>query len=309
MEMAKTKYGHLIKTIPAFRDYGQGYYRQGTEMGREFFGYDLHVKLGTFYNSGIIQPYQTQVCDYDQIMIWMGTDTDDLGLLGAQIEFCLGEEKERFIISTATAVSIPKGLPYGPITIGPMDRRFIQMTVSLTGEINPKSTLEDKPIGPYAPWRASKYSANVAELAFKRNGPWHYGPKNPDTNGGYITDIEAVGFDYNMSYESMKKAPYRFTPEPEKPHVHPYTEFLVFLGCDCNDLNEFPAEVEVCMGEEMETHLVTKPTVAIQPKGHPHCPVRVLKQSKPWIFMVLRPWGMGGDVYSGWKETAQKDRP
>jgi hypothetical protein len=288
-----TKYGHWIKPIPAFKDFGQGSYRQGVEMDREFFGFDLNVRMGAFYNSGKLEPFQTQVCDYDQMMIWMGTDTDDFGLLGGQVEFCIGEEKDRHIISTATAVSIPKGLPHMPMTIGPMDRRFIQMTISMTSEVKAEPTLTDKPIGQFAPWLFSKYSKNVAELAFKRNGPWHYGPKNPDTNGGYITDIEAVGFDFNMSYESMKKAPYRFTPEPDKPHVHPYTEFLVLMGCDCNNLNEFPAEVELCMGEEMETHLITKPTVAIQPKGHPHCPVRVLKQSKPWIFMVLRPWGWG----------------
>jgi hypothetical protein len=292
--MAQKKYGHWIKPIPAFRDYGQGQYRQGTEMDRKFFGFDLHVKLGTFYNSCNMEPFQTQVCDYDQIMVWMGTDTDDMGLLGGQVEFCIGEEKDRHIITTSTAVSIPKGLPHLPATIGPIDHRFIQMTVSMTSKIKTKRVLEDKPMGQYAPWLFGKYSKNIAELTFKRNGPWHYGPKNPDTHGGYLTDIDAVGFDYNMSYESMKKAPYRFTPEPEKPHVHPYTEFLVFMGCDCNDLNEFPAEVELCMGEQMETHLITKPTVAIQPKGHPHCPVRVLRQSKPWMFMVLRPWGWGG---------------
>jgi hypothetical protein len=297
--MPQKKYSHWVKTIPSFKDYDQGNYRQGTEMNREFFGFDLNVKLGTYYNSGILEPFQTQVCDYDQMMIWIGSDTDDMGLLGGQVEFCLGEDKERFVITTATAVSIPKGLPHMPATIGPVDRRFIQMTIAITPEVKAKLALADKPLGQLAKWKFSKYSDNVAELGFKRNGPWHYGPKNPDTHGGYITDIDGVGFEFNMSYESMKKAPYRFTPEPEKPHVHPYTEFLVFMGCDCNDLNEFPAEVEICMGEEMETHLITKPTIAIQPKGHPHCPVRVLKQSKPWMFMVLRPWGWGKEDEEG----------
>ncbi|MBN2038922.1 MAG: hypothetical protein JW864_02705 [Spirochaetes bacterium] len=305
--MAKTKYGHWIKPIPPFKDYGQGNFRQGTEMGKDFFGYDFNVKIGTFYNSGILQPEQTQVCDYDQMMIWIGTDTDDIGLLGGQVEFCLGDEKERTRITTATAVSIPKGMPHFPVTVGPVDKRFILMTLSMTAEVKSKTVLEDKPVGPYSPWLFGTYSKYIKECAFKRNGPWHYGPENPDTNGGHITDIDGVGFDFNMSYESMKKAPYRFTPFPDKPHVHPYTEFLVFTGCDCDNLNEFPAEVEICMGEEMETHLVTQPTIAIQPKGFPHCPVRVLKQSKPWMFMVLRPWGQGGDVYSGGEETARDD--
>jgi hypothetical protein len=64
----------------------------------------------------------------------------------------------------------------------------------------------------------------------------------------------------------------------------------------------------MCMGEEMEIHRITQPTVAVQPKGHPHCPVRVLKQTRPWIFIVLRPWGHGGDVYSGGAATAREGR-
>jgi ferredoxin len=284
------KYGHLIKPIPPFEDYGQGSYRQGTEMNGNFFGYDLNVRYGTFYDSGILEPNQTQVSDYDQYMVWMGADTYDLGYLGAQVEFCIGEEKERRWITTATAVYIPKGMPYGPITIGPMERRFMLLTVALTPELKTTPTLVGKPVGPYAKWMYSKYDDCFEELAFIRNGPWHYGPGNPDTHDGSITHINTRGFVSNMSYESMNKAPYRFTPEPDKPHVHFITEFLVLIGCDCNDLSEFPAEVEVCMGEEMETHLVTQPTVAIQPRGHPHCPVRVLRQDKPWLFMALRPW-------------------
>jgi hypothetical protein len=308
MYMAKTKYGHLMKTIPPFQDYGPGSYRQGTEMNGKFFGYNLNVRYGTYFNSGNFLPFQTQVCNYDQVMVWMGTYTIDLGYLGAQIDFNIGKEKERHRITTANAVSIPKGLPYGPIGIGPMESRFIMMNISIAPEVKIKTVDANPKVGEYCSWMGSKYQANFKDLAFKRNGPWHYGPKNPDTHDGAITDIDASGFEFNMSYESMNKAPYRFTPEPDKPHVHPYTEFLIFMGCDCNDLSEFPAEVECCMGEEMEIHKITRPTVAIQPKGHPHCPVRVLKQDKPWIFIVLRPWGHGGDIYSGGEATARKNR-
>ncbi|MCJ7604430.1 MAG: hypothetical protein MUO19_00135 [Dehalococcoidales bacterium] len=94
----------------------------------------------------------------------------------------------------------------------------------------------------------------------------------------------------------MNKAPYRFGLVPDKPHVHPYTEFLLFMGADCDDLGTLGAEVEMYMGKEMEKHVITTPTVAIQPKGHPHCPLIVNKQDRPWIFAVLRPWGHGETV-------------
>jgi len=138
------------------------------------------------------------------------------------------------------------------------------------------------------------YDLNAMYGTFHAQRPWHYGPLNPDTYEGAITEIDGVGFDFNMSYESMRKAPYRFTPTPDKPHVHPYTEFLVFMGCDYGDLSRLPAEVEMCLGKEMEPHLITEPTIVVQPKGFSHNPLRVLRQDAPWIFMVLRPWGHGG---------------
>ncbi len=298
--MVATKYGHLVKSIPAFKDYGAASLRQATAMNAEFLGYDLVVRYGTFFNSGEIEPFQTQVCDYDQVMVWMGTNTIDLGYLGAEIDYCIGEEKEKHRITTSTAVRIPKGLAHGPARIGSMDDRFILMTISMTAKTDAKAVALDTLEGPYASWRQAKYTKHLGHgLAFTRNGPWHYGPNNPDTHDGAITTVDGIGFDFNMSYESMNRAPYRFAPIPDKPHVHPYTEFLVFLGCDCNDLSLFPAEVELCMGKEMETHLITKPTIAVQPQGFPHIPLRVLRQDRPWIFMVIRPWGHGIEVAPG----------
>ena len=299
--MAKTKYGHFMKNF-SFKDYGPGDFRQGTKMAGDFLGYDVCIEYGTFYAAGKMgkSPNEAVAYDYDKVMIWMGTDTYDMGYLGAEVELCLGEEKEKHMITTATAVALPKGSPHLPADITRMDDRFIYMTVSLAAKTKAKSiTLDDRP-PQQADFMRSKYRENVQHLAFTRNGPWHYGPLNPDTHDGAITDIHGKDFEFHMSYESMNKAPYRFGPVPDKPHVHPYTEFLFFIGADCDDLNDLGAEVEVYMGKEMEKHVITTPSVAIQPKGHAHCPVIVNKQDKPWIFAVVRPWGHGGKGRSGY---------
>ncbi len=295
--MAETKYGHLIKSL-SFQDYGPGLYRQGTEMNGEFLGYDVNVQYGTYWAAGKMgkEPFGSEVHDFDQVMIWMGTNTYDMGHLGAEVELCLGEEKERHMITTATAVAVPKGLPHLPATIVRMSDRFIFMTISMASEVKATPVPSDRGPGEFAGFMQSKHRGCVQHLAFERKGAWHYGPLNRDDAGGAITNINGKDFEFNMSYESMNKAPYRFGPVPDKPHVHPYTEFLLFMGCDCNDLSEFPAEVEMYMGKEMERHLITTPTIAIQPKGHPHCPLIVNKQDKPWIFAVLRPWGHGGQI-------------
>ncbi|MFC1920823.1 hypothetical protein ACFLYQ_03750 [Chloroflexota bacterium] len=73
----------------------------------------------------------------------------------------------------------------------------------------------------------------------------------------------------------------------------------LIIGADCTDLSDLGAEVETYMGKEMEKHVITKPSVAIQPKGHAHCPLIVNKQDKPWIFAVLRPWGHGEQFPNG----------
>jgi len=240
------------------------------------------------------------VHDFDQVMLWIGTDTYDMGYLGAEVELTLGEEKETHMVTTATAVAVPKGMPHFPATIQRMDDRFIYMTVSLARELTSKPfKLDDRPPAP-AGFMKSTYRENVQGLAFQRNGPWHYGPLNADTHEGAITDINGRGFEFNMSYESMNKAPYRFGPVPDKPHVHPYTEFLLFMGADTEDLSYLGAEAELYMGKEMEKHLITRPTIAIQPKGHPHCPLVITRQERPWIFSVIRPWGWGGQGPSGY---------
>lgn len=298
--MAETKYGHLMKNF-TFQDYGPGDYRQGTKMDGKFFGFDMCLEYGTYWAAGKVgkAPYDSEKHDFNQVMIWMGANTYDLGYLGAEVEMIIGEEMEQQMITTATAIAIPKGLQHLPVNIARMENRFISMTVSVTPEMKSTTVQSDKsptwPVG-----FQDHYRENVQHLAFGRNGPWHYGPRNADTSGGAITDIKSKGFNFNMSYESMNKAPYRFGPIPDKPHVHPYTEFLLFMGADCNDLSYLGAEVEMYMGKEMEKHVVTQPCVAIQPKGHPHCPLIVNKQEKPWIFAVVRPLGHEGEGPSGY---------
>jgi hypothetical protein len=295
--MAKTKHGHLIKSF-SFQDDGPGNTRQGTEMNGEFLGYDLNIQYGACWTAGKMG--EAEKHDFDQVMIFMGTDTWDMGYLGAEIELSMGEEKEKHMVTTVTAVAVPKGTVHMPAEIGRMDDRFIYMTISLAAELTATPvTLDDKP-PKMADFMRSVYRENVQHLAFTRNGPWHYGPLNQDTHEGAITDIHGKDFDFHMSYESMNKAPYRFGPVPDKPHVHPYTEFLLFMGADTDDLSDLGAECEMYMGKEMEKHVITTSSVAIQPKGLAHCPLIVTKQDKPWIFCVVRPWGHGGKGPSGY---------
>jgi hypothetical protein len=54
--------------------------------------------------------------DYEEIFLFLGTDPSDTGKLGAEIEFWLGEgdELEKVLINTSSAVYVPAGLAHFP---------------------------------------------------------------------------------------------------------------------------------------------------------------------------------------------------
>jgi hypothetical protein len=57
------------------------------------------------------------------------------------------------------------------------------------------------------------------------------------------------------------------------PHVHPYAECLYFVGLDSANINYLGVEIDVCLGEELETYSFSEPTVVVVPAGLPHGPI------------------------------------
>ncbi len=293
--MAKTKYGHLVKQLPFTKD-GAGGYRQGTELNGDFLGLDVHIKYGTYWSAGKVgeAPYGIHKHDFNQVLLWLGADCVDLSELGAEVEISLGdkEERDRHVFTSSSAVYIPKAFSHFPATINIMDKRFIYMELSQSSECKTKvvAPVKDAAEPPLATW-FSRNSKRIERLTFHRKSAWHYGPLNRDDSGGSIAEIHCKDFQYGMMWESIKKAPYRFGPVPDKPHVHQHDELLFFIGADTNDLSQLGAECEMYMGKEGERHVITEPTVVVQPKGFPHCPLVVTKMEKPFIFSVVYPYG------------------
>jgi hypothetical protein len=288
--MAETKYGHYIKSL-TFQDYGHGDFRQGTKISSDYLGLDVCCEFGTYWVAGKKEPFQAEVHDFNEVLVWMGSDMADLSELGGEVELCLGDEKETQMIASSTAVYVPKGLPHLPAHTIRMDRPFFFLQFSMTKEYKATPVLADKNPSPFVGWQ-SKYRKNVHHLEFYRKAAWHYGPENPDDAGGTMTDIIDQGVNFNMSYESIRKAPYRFGPKPDKPHVHPYyDEFALFLGTNPYDLTDLGAEVETGMGKELEWHTLNTPSLIKLPKGFPHGPLHVTKLDRPFIFAIIRPYG------------------
>lgn len=293
--MARTKYGQYVKKLE-FRD-GPGFYRQVTTLDRETLGMDAIIEYGAYWAPGSMgtEPYSPHVHDFDQVMFWLGGDANEMGELGAEIELCLGEEGEKHMITTTTAVAVPRGLPHFPANIVRMDKRFIFLTVSCTAEYKEKTLRADKKIFEKTPalMFTAKYRDNIINVPFMRKGAWSYGPKNRDDSGGSLAFIRGREniFDFLIMCESIKRAPYRFGPEPDKPHVHPKPEILTFMGTDLNDLSRLGAEAEIYLGKEMERHVINAPTAVVIPGGLAHCPLVITRVDRPMILTDIRPFG------------------
>ena len=74
----------------------------------------------------------------------------------------------------------------------------------------------------------------------------------------------------------------------EKTHVHDdFDEILCFVGGNPMDFQDFGAEAELCLGEELEKHTITKTTFVYVPKGLVHCPIAFKRVDKPIIFCAI----------------------
>lgn len=69
------------------------------------------------------------------------------------------------------------------------------------------------------------------------------------------------------------------------PHIHKDPELLVALGTDPANPRDLGAEMEMCMGPEMESHIVTESTMIWIPANFIHAPFRILKVDRPFIFI------------------------
>jgi hypothetical protein len=71
------------------------------------------------------------------------------------------------------------------------------------------------------------------------------------------------------------------------PHTHKAAELMVHIGTNPDDPMDLGAEVEFCMGPEMEKHVITQSTVVYIPPGFLHCPWTIKRVDRPFILMQI----------------------
>jgi hypothetical protein len=70
-------------------------------------------------------------------------------------------------------------------------------------------------------------------------------------------------------------------------HSHDFHELLCFIGGNPENINDLGAEISICLGDELEEHIITSATVVSIPSGLKHCPLKVTKIAKPFIFLEI----------------------
>jgi hypothetical protein len=82
--------------------------------GGENWGINFHMNWEC-----ITHPFRMEtaamVHEFDQILCFVGHNAADLFGFQAVIEFSIGEEAEKYIITAPTLVYIPSGMPHGPL--------------------------------------------------------------------------------------------------------------------------------------------------------------------------------------------------
>jgi len=71
--------------------------------------------------------------DYDEIIVNIGTDPSRPGYLGGEIEGYMGGEKQ--IITTSSALFIPRNVEHGRVSWKGFERPHIQMAIKLSGDV------------------------------------------------------------------------------------------------------------------------------------------------------------------------------
>jgi hypothetical protein len=74
--------------------------------------------------------------------------------------------------------------------------------------------------------------------------------------------------------------------------VHPYDTCLVFAGLEPKDPNYLGAEIEICLGEEFEKHVIDVPSIVCIPRNLPYGPIATRKVEKPFAHYSI---GLDGD--------------
>ena len=278
--MAKTKYGDHVVTMSSSisRYFMAPQFSWGSvRVAGELLGLHLaysqgYVKEWHEYGS---YPYRPHVHNFDEVLLYLGSDPEDISKLNAEAENCGGWEEELHVFTRPGVCVCPKGWPHCPVTIAKVTGPFQFGLLSFADRHwATKMPLPKEPLIT----DGTKYNDYFIDFSFRQ-----------DPSIGKIATVKIENLrrkNLVIEYMMCNKA-FKCNEENPQPEIHDFNEVYLFTSGNHEDATYLMGEAEIALGKEEEIHKITLPTAILAPKGLPHLPLTVTKVDKPFMIMKL----------------------
>lgn len=236
-----------------------------------------------------------RVLDHDQVLLHIGMDYRTPQSLGGTIELNLGGQP--IVFNTTTAVFIPKGTLYGPLTWREFRHPHVQMSI-VFGSGDPYSGRGVGDAGATGNTVSRKtaefdYEQYVVRSPLREAGPDYVeGRQNPTMT--YMSGVQVPGVENYIEVGWIWDVPSRAIPRMRHDN---FDEVVVHLGSDPNDPEDLGATMRFDIGDDLlefdTTHCV------FLPRGLNHGPLSWMEVQRPMIEIAMM---LGAGTWAeGWE--------
>lgn len=212
----------------------------------------------------------------DRFLFFAGTNLDDFRQFGAQVHLSLGPEKTEVVIDQPTLVYIPHGLAYGPLSFTDVKAPVVWMDFSIAPRFSKQWTGGD-----YKQYLATP---NIVGETFHTRTEVGGHPlseqKWPKQQMVVMGDaLGPEGANFCLFYYAVSSPYYMMEPA----HSHVNDMWLINLGGNALNVEEFDGEITMWWGEEGEKIVMDCTSVAQIPPGLLHRGLFFDPVRKPYV--------------------------
>jgi len=258
----------------------------------------VHVELSWIYGIPRNDPQMAQrVLDHDQILLHTGMDAATPQVLGGTLELYLGGQP--IVLNTTSAVFIPKGTPFGPLTWKEFQHPHLQLAIVL-GSGDPYAASGRWGSGEAMSAVPKKtqdfdFEQYVVRSPMREAGPnFVEGRQNPTMT--YISRTQLGMVNNYLEFGWIWDCP---NPPIPKLRHDDYDEVVWHLGSDPDHPEDLGATLQFGIGDGLFEFDTTH--CAYIPKGLDHGPLIWKEVRRPMIEMALM---LGpGTLDEGWNNS------
>ena len=325
--MSRSKeWAHLVKPLVA-KAGPAGLYPQPRlwAEGKDWEGFGANFSYGFLTEPGVCHPVSGAVVHpYSEVLVFAGTELDDILQLGARMSIELGEEREEHRFDMPTVVCIPKGLPHGRVEVKEIGPKAVAhyhfgLAAAYQAEAIPEQSrpahktkgekyahlvhpLENHPSPENLAEIAEETEAMAKRVAAARvraetthlpfldsRGVLHprgyVGPGNADSMV-WMYGKDLNGFRFNVNWGFFSSPGSGSGRSGDDTHTHAEPEVLIWVGLAPQDPSYLGAEIDIALGPDCEHHTLTQPTAVICPGNFAHAPLTVRWVDDPYVFLL-----------------------